>query len=232
MLNKLRSWVNPPPKSTDSDYLRDSFLQHIPRERIDLIVELGSYDGHDAIMLRDYFDARVYTFECNPDILRQTRKNLRNKSGITLVEQAAWNENARIPFYPVTKTIRGNAPHFTRLAASSCYRASRNYLEINTQRETHVHAIRLDSWCHDHGIETIDLLCMDIQGAAFPALQGLGSVLDRVGYMIAEIERKEMYHGETLFPQINDYLGSHGLSLKEEICRDDWFSDFLFIREG
>ncbi len=230
MFSKLRSLFRPPPEPQDSDYLHESFLQNIPREHIKLIVELGSYDGLDAIKLRDYFNARVHTFECNPDIIRHTRKNLKGQANISLVEQAAWNENKRIPFYPVIRTTRGNTPHFTRRAASSCYRASKNYLEINTQRKTYVNATRLDSWCRSQGIEAIDLLCMDIQGAVFPALQGLGSMLDKVSYLIAEIERKEMYQGETLFPQINDYLASRGFTLKEEVCRDDWFSDFLYVR--
>lgn len=222
----------------DSDYLKYRFLRHIDKDSVSTIFELGSRDGQDAILLRNYFNAQVTTFECNPNAIQTCRKNLNGQKHITLVETAAWDRNTEISFYPVfdstwydgTPILDASGNNHVNVGASSCFRARPDYVQRYIQSETTVPAIRLDHYCQDNGIDTVDLLCIDVQGAALQALVGLGNYIDRVRYIIVELENREIYFDQSLYEKTNDYLASQGFYVAERIYRDAWFCDYLYLR--
>ena len=211
-------------------YLQPCFTQHIDQDAVSTLFEVGSRDGQDAIQLRDAYQGRVYAFECNPEAVALCRKNLSGQHDITLVEQAAWHENATIPFYPVTESRMNGRPRPTNIGASSCFRARDDYVELYIQSETEIEAVRLDDFCRQSGIEQVDMVCMDVQGAALQALQGMGEALANVRYLIVELERKEIYHGQSLFEEVREFLSAKRFHLVEEQYCNDWFSNYLFIQ--
>jgi hypothetical protein len=71
---------------------------------------------------------------------------------------------------------------------------------------------------------------MDLQGAELHALRGLGDAISGVKYIISEIERKPIYYGQDLLPEVDDYLRERGFTQAVEVHRDDWFSDYLYLR--
>jgi len=214
-----------------SDYLRERFLRHIDKDSIDTIFEIGSRDAVDAILLRDAFDARVYAFECNPEALAVCRENLKDEHDIRLVENAAWCENGPIRFYPVIETLVEGQRIPTNIGASSCFRARSDYHQRNIQTEIVVEAIRLDDFCRAEQLTRVDLVCMDVQGAALQVLQGMSETIEKTRYLISELEQKEIYHHQSLFPEVCQFLTAKGFRLTEEAARDGWFSDYMFIRD-
>jgi len=72
--------------------------------------------------------------------------------------------------------------------------------------EVTVEAIRLETYCDREGVRAPDLLCIDAQGAALRALRGLGRYLDGVRAMIVEIEHREVFTGEDLYPAVDAFL--------------------------
>lgn len=213
-----------------SDYLDPRFTRHLDPAAVGMIFEIGSRDGHDAVLLQRRFQAPVYAFECNPYALDECRAFLRDREGIVLIEKAAWNENTTLPFFPVIDTHRDGRRTLNQLGAASCLRARPDYIEKYTQTEVTVEAIRLDDFCRDRGISGVDFLCMDVQGAAIPVLEGLGGILDTVRYLIIELEHRPIYQDQQLFPEVRSYLSRRGLILVEETFQNDWYSNFLFIR--
>lgn len=212
-------------------YLLPWFTRHIDQRRVETVFEIGSRDLLDAIQLRDYYRARVVAFECNPVALRTCRRHLQGQSGITLVEKAAWNENTTIPFFPVVASRLDGQPTEANIGASSCFRARGGYVEEYIQGETTVEAIRLDDYCLEAGIERVDLICMDVQGAALQVLEGMEHVLTTARYLFIELERQAIYEGQTLFNEIHSWLSARGFRCVEEReVVSGWFSDFLFVR--
>lgn len=212
---------------SSSDYLHPAFINVLAPLRIQTIIELGGREGHDAIVLRNFYGATVHTFECNPDILPRCRALLSGKSDITLVESAAWDEDKPIPFYPVVETI-DNHKRIDNPGASSCFLARSDYLQLYKQKQATVPALRLDSYCKSKGIEQIDLLCVDIQGAALKALLGLGAMLQKTRFIIAELESKPIYIGQNLFDEVDQFLQSQGFKQIAKVYRDAWFSDYMY----
>jgi FkbM family methyltransferase len=212
------------------DYLRDEFASRIPKDTITTLFELGCESGQDTLLLRDrYRNAAIYAFECNPDMLPITRTALANQPRITLIENAVWDEDGPLPFYPVTAASQ-NGIRISNPGASSCFRARSDYHQSYEQREAMVQAIRLDRFAHERGIDKIDLICMDLQGAELRALRGLGRLIRSVQYIISEIERKPIYDGQDLLPDVHNYLSPYGFTQVAEVYRDPWFSDYLYER--
>lgn len=215
-----------------SDYLHPRFTSLLAHGKIQTIVELGARDGFDALLLRDFYGAKVHTFECNPDVLPRCRALLSREANITLVEKAAWDEEKPIAFYPVVETIEDERNIDNNPGASSCFPARSDYRQLYKQKQTTVSAVRLDSYCKSQGIEQIDLLCIDIQGAAFEALRGLGAMLRNTRYIIVELETKPMYFGEHLFEDVDQFLQGQGFNQIAQVNRDAWFSDYLYEGES
>ncbi len=203
-------------------YLSHHFLQRIPQENIHCILEIGSRDAVDAAELSDYYKTHVFCFECNPEGIALCQQTLKNNPNVTLIPKAVWNENGMISFYPIINC--GN------IGASSCYKISSNgsHVGIN-QKKIEVEAIRLDHWLEQNGIEKVNLLCIDAQGATLPILQGLGDKINNVDYIITEVIYKRIYEGEQLYPDIKEYLTSKGFTVFFDDPTVEW-NDVLFIR--
>lgn len=205
----------------EGSYLGQHFLDKIPKDQIHSILEIGSRDAVDSIRLSEYYKKHVFCFECNPLVLDQCSQMIGSNKNITLVPMAAWNETTVIPFYPVPV---GN------VGASSCYKISSQGSHVGIKQDTvYVPAIRLDDWLATNGIDTIDLLCIDAQGATLPILEGFGDRIHDVKYIITEVIYKKIYEGDPLYPEIKQYLTAHGFTVFFENPAVEW-NDVLFIR--
>lgn len=213
------------------DYLHPGFMMRIDRPSVRTIFEVGCCDAADTLRLRRAFPAVIHAFECNPDVLPQTRKNVGNIDRIHLVERTVWDSEGLIPFFPVISSVLCGRPH-ENPGASSCFKARFDYLAQYNLKETTVPAIRLDTYCAEQQITGVDLLCIDAQGAELRALQGLGELIKTVRYVITEIEVQPIYHGQALYPQVHAYLKSNGFYQAAEVYRDAWFSDYLYVRRN
>jgi FkbM family methyltransferase len=217
-----------PPRWEFSDYLNPDFLAEMDRDSIRTIVELGCHDGVDTIKLRDAFQATVHAFECHPELIDQARQRCASRPEIHLVEKAAWDQDGTIPFYPVICTTE-NGKVIDNIGASSCFPARTDYHRRYEQRQIQVECMRLDTYWRQQQLSGLDLLCLDVQGAALHALRGLGSILSQVRYIIAEIEHRPIYEGQDLYPEIHHYLEAHAFRPVVKVIRDDWFSDYLYV---
>jgi FkbM family methyltransferase len=220
-----------------STYTEDIFARHIDRDKIDVVFELGSRDCRDAIIVNGYYKPKVvYAFECNPECLKTCAKILkkhRDQTNIHLIKKAVWSENKRIKFYPVVESYFKSQPYIKRKnpAASSCFRESGTYLEKFFQDTTEVDAVRLDNFCDENNINKIDLICMDLQGAEYHALLGLGNKINKVHYIITELEKIPIYDGQHCFDDVNHFLEKHNFKLIDYIAGDT-DGNFLFINQA
>ncbi|MBF0330750.1 MAG: FkbM family methyltransferase [Candidatus Omnitrophica bacterium] len=236
----LKRWLGIKRVRPYSTYLDKQFKRHIERAEVKLVFEVGSRDLKDAILLQKFFRARVFAFECNPDSLSLCRQNLAKAENVVLIEKAVWNQDKKIQFFPVVASYDDDLPELQakNIGSSSCFMSANLHYEKLKQCEIEVDAIRLDGFCHEYGIQSIDLLCMDLQGAEFEALQGLGDVLNRVRYIISEIETIPLYQGQKCLDDVSRYLSGFGFKLAEEVpCigrngKKDSFANYLFINQA
>jgi hypothetical protein len=82
-----------------------SFKNFINKDDVRVIFELGSRDLNDAVELIEYYNAKVYAFECNPDCIIQCEKKMENmddklKQNLVFVNKAVSFTDGVVSFFP------------------------------------------------------------------------------------------------------------------------------------
>jgi FkbM family methyltransferase len=203
-------------------YLSPLFLNNINKNDIKLIFELGSRDLEDGNNLSKYYNAKVYSFECNPDCLKICYENLFKfkNTNLNLVEKAVSDTDGTINFKPFDLNLYDN------MGASSIFKNTfsnrapwcedRN-IKHSVQKDITVPSIRLDTFCKNNNISDVNMLCMDLQEAELLALKGMGEYLRNVKYIITEASNINTYEGGCTFYQLDEYLKTYNFSYK---CSD------------
>jgi FkbM family methyltransferase len=199
---------------------------------VDCILDLGSRDLEQSIEFSKAFpSAKIHAFECNPksaDICR-TKKVLYPTVGF--YETCVFDYDGMINFHPINteKTITtwkdGNP------GASSVFLANGSYdhIEKYVQDEISVKCTRIDTWAKNHGIEKIDAVWADLQGAELQAFKGLGKMLKSVKVIHTELEINPMYNGQSLFKDVDPFLRENGFIRVYGNTSAQYGTDFIYV---
>jgi FkbM family methyltransferase len=212
-------------------YLDSNIISKIDKNEVQSIIEIGAYDGLDALSLHDYYQCPVVSFECAPESIKKCRTLITQEQSIKLVEKAAWDVTQEIDF-----NYCPNHP-----SASSCYFFDYQTM-ANRDRTTMPHmvkqypmkpikvqAIRLDEWLRGVEIYQVDLICMSTQGSIMPVLKGLGSHLKNVKYIVTQVMYQRIYEGEALFPEVKAFMEDNGFTVFNEDT-NGFFNMVIFVR--
>jgi FkbM family methyltransferase len=211
-------------------YLDKLFTDNIKKDLVKIIFELGSRDLQDAILLKNYYKANVYAFECNPDCLVECNKtmmtlNESDKSQIHLINKAVSLDNGDITFYPfdLTKYNNMGSSSLLKIDFSMRNKSDPDYNRANPQGEITVEGQRLDTFIIDNNISNIDLLCIDLQGYELNAIKSLGDKINKVKYIIAECSIQNTYINGATFVELYEYLQQNGFTY---ICSNKFGNNF------
>jgi FkbM family methyltransferase len=198
------------------------------------VFELGARDCAETAEFSSYLpQAEIYSFECNPVTLPMCRQAVASLPNVTLVEKAAADHDGAMTFYAIDQVKTETSWADGNPGASSLLRASGNYpLETYVQTEITVQGTRLSSYMKEAGLESIDLLWMDIQGAELMALRGLGTKIRDVKVVITEVEFIEIYENQPLFEDIRAFLSAHGFRLYAFGSWGRFSGDTIFVNEA
>lgn len=223
-----------------SSYTNETFKGLLKPLNVETILEIGSMHGLDTIeLINTYNCKKIIVVECNPDGIALCRKHLSAYKEVTLIETAAWNTDTELSFYKVVESydMQGNPSHNNNMhkcniGASSCFKSNGNWPhEKYVQQEIKVKARRLDNVLKEHNISKIDLICMDVQGAALQVLQGLGEYLKDVKGIITELETEPIYHGQSLYKDVTEYLKQYDLQAGYKYNWSSISNDYLFLKK-
>lgn len=232
-LNSALFDYNPSLDQYDSMYLQEKFVEKIDMNEVSLIFELGSLHGLEAILMANHYKCLVYTFECHPKSLEKIKQNLlKYPSRVKLVEQAVAPITGSTCFFSCIKYpfISSLYPFDYDAIEKNGLGKSQFFKEDWKQEKIDVECTRLDDFMEKHQIENIDLLCVDVAGAALPAIKSLGRYLERVKYIICELEYRTIYREENTFDEIRTFMDEQGFRCYFEDERYLW-SDVFFIRK-
>jgi FkbM family methyltransferase len=102
------------------------------------------------------------------------------------------------------------------------------WLQFN--QTIHVACQTLDQFCVSRGIERIDFIHMDVQGAESLVLRGASRMLPCVGSIWTEVASQELYRGQKLRGEMEAFMREHGFSLTLEISRGEEGDQFYVNR--
>jgi len=202
---------------------------------VSVIFDVGSLHCLESIEFsKKYKNARIFAFEANPDSYQVCLENTKDIDNITVINQAVNDYNGTCTFYPinpdetVTPWFDGNR------GASSLYKSNGSYdhIERYVQNELEVPCTRLDTFCEENGIDRVDLMWMDLQGAELIALKSMGQLLSSVKVIHTELEMNPIYEGQCLFSNVNSFLGENNFELHYGDTNVQFGTDFIFLNNN
>jgi FkbM family methyltransferase len=211
----------------NTGWLFKKLLSTLP---IDLVCDIGSMDGTDALACRKAApNARIYAFEVNPDNLRDMRSNgALSQRRIELVPLAICNEDGRADFHLVDPTRPGVGSR----GMSSLHRRPKS--PYFTTRTVNVETARLDTFLTARRETGRSLaLWLDVEGKAYEVIHGAREVWRDLRLVHVEVELEPcIAPGQALYPQVRALLQSIGL---QELAIDrPWHVQFnaLFVERA
>jgi FkbM family methyltransferase len=213
--------------------LIDKLLESIKPYKLDIktILDLGTRDLEQSIEFHSvYPKANIYAIEANVESYKECLKI--KPDYIDLFCFAALDYNGTTSFYNVKQT--------DNKGASSVFEPTERVVGVdlfNGLEKTIVVCKRIETWASENKIDSIDLAWIDIQGVEIPALEGFGSLLDKVKVIATEAQTGTLYHGSrkyepTQYEELKKSLESKGFI---EINRDQPWpleTDVVYIRKS
>ena len=187
----------------------EKFVSYInDKSRNYTIFDIGSRDCKQSIeFYKTFKNANIYAFECNPNTLDLCEKNIiPYKDRITLIKGAVCDYDGDITFYPINQKK-------TRTSWKD---------EITTNCH------RLDTIMNKYNIPNIDIIWMDLQGAELLALKGLGDKLSSVKYIHTEVSYREMYSGQVMYTELDNYIIKNNFSRLNSLSLGGWQEDVIY----
>lgn len=165
-----------------------------------VIFEFGSYDGKDALELKEMFpSARVIAFEADPIRFEICKNNL-DGTDIEMYHAAITDFNGEVPFYQTiwnitddddlkkTEGIPGVAGSILKHTVGHI-KGQKPWQRMMDDAPIMVPAITIESFCDDYNVKHIDYMHMDVEGAVKEVLGGFGNI--RPVLIFAEVLARE-----------------------------------------
>lgn len=178
------------------------------------IFDVGSRDGLQSMEFRVWFpQSRVLAFEPHPTGIEQIKRNTANWN-IELVQVACGDHNGKISFHAV--------PPSNNMGASSILKVNVDHHRSGTWvgNEIEVDCRRLEDICAEKGIDEIDIMWVDVQGAELMVLDGLGDKLKKTKVIATEIGVSDLYLGSATLTDLHTYLARQGFLCVAAYCHD------------
>ena len=171
------------------------------------VFEVGAFDGRDCVRYAELFPAaKVYAFEPVPESFAQVQQKAADCPRIIAINAALADQSGTAEFH-LSNWVDASSLLKPKATGSSfdAYQASTK--SITVQVDT------LDAVCRREGVEHIDLLKMDAQGAELRILEGASETFARgaVDMVYSEVHFMESYEGAARFDQVMGWLLERGL---------------------
>ena len=168
---------------------RRLFLALLRPYQVDLVCDIGSMDGSDALRFRQRVpEAQVVAFEANPDNFTRMRANALLAGNRVQVEPlAVCEQDGSADFFVVR--VDDPAAHARRGMSSLYRRAEDDQLD----RVLRVATTRLDSYIARQAPRARRLaLWIDVEGKAFEVIDGARGILEHVAIIHVEVETRPL----------------------------------------
>ena len=203
-----------------TNYWDIRFLQHIDKNNVFTIFEVGARYGEESIELSNIFDkSTLYSFECNPLTIEICRSNLLHMERVHFFPYGLGDSETIQPFYSYILNNDG---------ASSLYK--RIDFEQTQCKTGDILIRKITNIVKEYNIPSIDILCMDVQGYELNILRGCDEFLLNVKYIIMEEPKliintlylpenvHSKYIGSPTSAEIAKFMVKHNF---KELCRID-----------
>jgi len=157
-------------------------------------LELGAHIGLDTAKLAAFPGVQLHTFEPDPSNVVPERYN------VTFNRAAVASKDGELPFH--RSEWRGDVPW---TCSGSIHKPTGHltaYPDVEFGETIMVPTVALDTYCREHGIERIDFIWADIQGAERDMILGARETLKHTRYLYTEYCDTPLYDGQPTLGEI------------------------------
>jgi FkbM family methyltransferase len=187
-----------------------------------VILEIGCNDGgHTRDFLTLFKRATIYAFEPDPRARARFTAAVQDPR-VTLFDVAISDTDGEIDFHmssgAPSADVAAQLPEGWDLSGS--IRKPTGHLDMlpwcTFDQHIKVKTLTLDAWCRAAGVEAIDFIWADLQGAEGDMIRGGQSALANTRYLYTEYSDRELYEGQptlrTLLSLLPDFEVIHRFS--------------------
>jgi len=202
------------------------------------IFDIGSCEGEDSIKYSRLFpNAKIYAVEALPNNLILLEENLEKYSisNVEIIPFAFSDEIGLCDFYVSSGQVDGRSENqdWDYGNKSSSLLPPSKYLKeeipwLNFSNTISVESRTLIDVCIEKGIDSIDFIHMDVQGAELKVLKGAKELIKNIKAIWLEVEAIELYKDQPLKSEVEKFMNQHGFIMIKDTV-DNVSGDQLYI---
>lgn len=171
--------------------------ENFKKDQISVIFEVGALDAKDALLFKNEFPAaNVFAVEGLVDNFNNYMKKLKI---ITPINAIICDKDGTVDYYK--KIINGIHGIFNRGD------------EYPGEIIRDVPCCTLKTLCKEYDVEIIDVIKIDVEGATFEVLKGMGDLLSTIKIMHIETETIQYFKGQKLHEEVIKFLEDNNFSM-------------------
>lgn len=197
---------------------KELLLKHLVSAQAPVVFDVGAHKGESVSYFLDIFpQASIYSFEPDPDSFQALVAATQGKN-VSCSNMAISGADGLATFYRnaishTNSLLKVNfSSHDSIKLAEAREKQDQSFYD-NFNEALQVPARTLKSFVQEQGLERIDLLKIDVQGAEEQVLVGCGDFLRRIGVIVMEICFFDYYEHSTSFFDVERHLLPHGHKL-------------------
>ena len=201
-------------------------------------LHIGAYIGQEIIPYIKHEINHIIFFEPQEEIFDILAHNVNmisdEKTNVVLVNKAVGNENKSTTMF-LSNTPGGIA---NGSGASSSMLKPKKHLEqyphITFPKTQDVEMVRIDDFWYFTELDKsyYNFMNIDVQGYELEVLKGAEKTLEGIDYVMAEINRDEVYEGCALVDESDEFLGSYGFQRVETSWEGGTWGDGFYKKIG
>lgn len=197
-------------RSAASAYYRRAHrsFRDLPRIAYRTVIDGGAHRGTftDAF-LQVYQPERVLLVEPNPTLANQLRAKYASRREIEVAEIALFSSSGVAEFH-----VNQSSGASSLLALDPRNRVWFEH-DLAVAEKLTVETMTLPELLESYGLDCVDLLKLDLQGAEGFVLESATSVLSRINVVYIEVFFERLYAEAWLFPELWSFLADKGFKL-------------------
>ena len=191
--------------------------------RISGVLHVGAHFGEEYLSYIDNGISRVVFIEP----LKENFQVLEDRFGaiddVVLINKGAGSEKKQLNMYRASND----------LVSSSVLKPKRHLIQhpdvLFDDGQTVIEIDRIDNMLKD--IVPYNFMNVDVQGYELEVFKGAGEFLDRVDFIMTEVNRDEVYEGCAQVEEIDEYLSKYKFKRTETSWDGDCWGDALYVKE-
>jgi FkbM family methyltransferase len=196
-------------------------LSHFWKIKPKGVVHVGAHEAEEQDDYAIYGFGPVVWIEAQPELVNRLMEKVRPPSRV--FQGLIWNESGK----SMTLNVTNNGQSSSVFALGS---HADSYPDIEVTSKLELTTSRLDSILPP-GIKA-NFLNLDIQGAEYEALEGLGSLIENFDFIYSEVNRAAVYQGIKQVSQLDVFLRQAGFERIVTVWTKANWGDALYVRSS